>query len=176
GFGDAAGNARGAARSAVTADGTMALLGRFTGTLTIGNAIGPASDLDFVAAVRASDGTPLWARQLDTLGGALLGLASSPSASGNRIAFCGKAFGASAFVSGASYGGLSDVVVGVLSSSGTLLWAVQFGGPGNEECDAVAVDDAGNVVATGNFDGASLTVPGTPALTGPGTTSRKFLW
>ena len=177
GFGDAA-SSQLASRAAVTQDGTVALLGRFTGSLNIGNAISAGAELDFVAAVQAASGAGKFARSFDTNNGTLLSLAANPSSSTNRIAFCGKAAGLSADFAqaGFSYTGGNDIVIAVFNSAGTKLWSLQIGASGNEECDAIAIDDAGDVYASGNFDSATLTIPGTPALTGPGTTSRKFLW
>jgi len=177
GFGDAAA-AQFATQSAVTQDGTVAVMGRFTGALNIGNSITAAAEVDFIAGVQATNGSGKFAKALDTNNGTLLSIAANPSSSTNRIAICGKAAGLSAdFAQGGfSYTGGNDIVIAVYSSAGTKLWSLQIGTSGGEECDAVAVDDAGDVYASGNFDSATLTIPGTPPLTGPGTTSRKFLW
>src|SRR5262249_59784890 len=114
---------------------------------TIGNAIGPANDLDFIAGLNGSDGSGKFAKSLDTATGALLSIGANPNSATNRIAFCGKALDVAPFIPGAVGGGLKDIVIRVLDSAGNIVWAKQIGTPGNEECNAVAVDDAGDVYA-----------------------------
>jgi hypothetical protein len=181
GYGDALSNSQIATGTAVTADGTVAVIGSFSGNVTIGNPISSSNQIDFLAAVRSSNGSGLWAKQFnDGSGGILKSVAANPgdaSAHGNRIAVCGIATqSATDLVAGATYGGLNDIVIAVYTSSGSLLWSQQIGTAGNEECDAVAVDDNGDVYAAGKFDGASLTIPGTTALAGPNSSIRKFIW
>jgi len=59
-------------------------------------------------------------------------------------------------------------------STGTLLWSKQVGGANEEECDALAIDDNGDLYAAGKYDGA-LTFTGT-ALTSPGSSFRRWIW
>jgi hypothetical protein len=181
GYGDAGGAPQAATGAAITKDGTLAVIGNFSGNMTIGSALSSAAQIDFLAGVDAATGSGLWARQLnDGSSGLLKSVAANPndgSTHGNRIAVCGLASQAATdLVAGATYGGQTDIVIAVYTSNGTRLWSRQIGTASNEECDAVAVDDNGDVYAAGKFDGASLTIPGTPALTGPGTSIRKFLW
>jgi hypothetical protein len=181
GFGDALGGPQLAVGAAVTQDGTLATIGNFSGSMTIGTTISSAAQIDFLAAVHGSNGTGMWARSFNNgSNGVLRAVAANPndaSAHGNRIAVCGLASAAATdLVPGATFGGQNDIVVAVFTSNGTRLWSRQIGTSSNEECDAVAVDDDGNVYAAGKFDGASLTIPDTPALTGPGNGLRKFLW
>ncbi len=181
GYGDTSGAPQIATGAAVTQDGTLAVIGNFSGNLTLGSPLNSAAQIDFLAGVSASTGSGLWAKQLNDGSSGLLKAvaanASDGSAHGNRIAICGLASQAATdLVPGATYGGQSDIVIAVYSSNGTRLWSQQIGTAANEECDAVGVDDNGDVYAAGKFDGASLTIPGTPALTGPGTSIRKFLW
>jgi hypothetical protein len=57
------------------------------------------------------------------------------------------------------------------------MWAVQVGTTANEECDAIAVDDNGDVYAAGKFTGASLNFGGaTTALAGPDASTRSDMW
>src|SRR5262249_1100282 len=95
GFGDAAA-AQFATQSAVTQEGTVAVMGRFTGALNIGNSITAAAEVDFIAGVQATNGAGKFAKALDTNNGTLLSIAANPSSSTNRIAICGKAAGLSA--------------------------------------------------------------------------------
>lgn len=182
GYGDALANAQIATGAAVTNDGTLAVIGSFSGSFTIGTTITSASPIDFLAALRTADGSGVWAKQLnDGPNGILKAVAANPgdasSTHGNRIAVCGIASQAATdLVPGATYGGLNDVVIAVYTSTGTRLWSKQIGTAANEECNAVAVDDDGDVYAAGKFDGATLTIPGTPTLTGPGSSIRKFVW
>ena len=178
--GDSGGAPQLATGISVTQNGTVAAIGNFSGSISFGSStINSANQIDFLAAVSASNGAGMWAKQFnDGANGLLASVAASPTASSNRIAVCGHASQAATdLVPGAVFGGgNSDLIIGVFDSTGTRLWSFQIGGTGNEECDAVAIDDAGDVYAAGKFDGASLTFPPLPPLTGPNTTSRKFLW
>jgi hypothetical protein len=175
-------NVASAAGTAVTQDGRMAVIGRFSGQLTFGVAtVESAKDVDLVAAVDASSGARLWARKLDEgSNGSILAIAANPRSPSNRIAVCGTASAAAKdLVPGATFGGgIHDLVIGVFDSAGNRLWSAQIGGPGYESCTALAMDDAGDVYAAGQFDGASITFPGpTPVtLTGPGSAARKAIW
>jgi hypothetical protein len=169
---------------AVTQDGTVVTIGSFSGAMTIGNTISSASQIDFLAGFDAASGAGKWARQFnDGANGNLKAVAANPgdgsAAHGNRIAVCGRAAQAATDLvgPGATYGGATDLVIGLFRSDGTRLWALQVGGTSNEECDAVALDANGDLYAAGNFSGASLAFGGNSApLVGPGSTTRKFLW
>ncbi|HUJ27006.1 MAG TPA: hypothetical protein VLW85_13360 [Myxococcales bacterium] len=179
-YGDAANDQLGTG-VAVTADGTLAVLGNFSGAFTVGTgSLNSSAQIDFLAALRSSDGTGKWAKQFnDGANGVLLSIAASPTSSANRIAVCGKASAAATdLVPGATFAGSSDLVIAVFDSSGAFKWGTQLGATSNQECDAVAVDDNGDVYAAGKFDSASLTFPGSSpiTLTGPGTTARKYVW
>ncbi len=170
-----------ATNAAVTANGTVATIGKIVGSVTYGSSnISAASALPYVGAFASTDGARLWAKGYN-LGsnGAFRAIAASPSNAQNRIAVCGSTnIAATQLVTGAALGGLTDLVVAVFDSNGNKLWASQLGGTGNESCTSVTIDDNGDVYAAGQFDGASLTFPGTTptTLTGPGTTTRKFMW
>ncbi len=185
-FGDGA-NPQLATAAAVTADGTLAVIGNFAGTFSIGtSSLSNAATIDFLAGFGASNGAGLWAKQFDDgANGTLKAVAANPgdanATHGNRIAVCGFAAGGtpSNLVSGAMAAAGNDVILGAFKSDGTKLWAIQLNSSGtfNDECDAVAVDDNGDVWAAGYFSGASLNFGGaTSALAGPASTSRKFLW
>jgi hypothetical protein len=54
-----------------------------------------------------------------------------------------------------------DVVVTKNDSAGNGVWALAFGGTGNDCATSVATDSIGNVVITGRFDSSSMTVGST---------------
>ena len=168
--------------AAVTANGRVGIIGNIVGTVTFGaSTIAAAAQLPYVAALSAADGTRLWGKGFNLgANGAFRAIAASPLNAQNRIAVCGSTnIAATQLVgTGTTFGGLTDLVIAVFDSAGTKVWAAQLGGTGNESCTSVTIDDNGDVYAAGQFDGASLTFPGaTPiALTGPGATSRKFMW
>jgi hypothetical protein len=66
------------------------------------------------------------------------------------------------------------VVVAVFESNGALRWAKQIGGTADEECDALAVDDNGDVIAAGTFNGP-LTFTG-PPLPAPASQISHWMW
>jgi hypothetical protein len=186
-YGDAT-NAQFAVGTAVTNDGTVAVIGSFTGGFSIGTgSLSSASAIDFLAAVKATDGTGLWAKQFSNgTNGLLKAVAANPSdaslAHGNRIAVCGFANSgtpANLVGTGAVAAAANDIVIAAFKSDGTKLWGSQFSSPGtaNEECDAVAIDDNGDVWAAGSTSGASINLGGaTGVLTGPNASTRKFIW
>ncbi len=126
--------------------------------------------------------TPIKAHNVDVGTGAILAIASNPSQ--NRTAICGKTSrllgayttaatntglltagwggtGSGSPVTGAAtYGGSMDIVVAVIdassgqTTSGQILWGRQFGGVGDQVCESLAMDSAGNVVMAGTYNGA----------------------
>jgi hypothetical protein len=184
GIGDAGANPQSASGTAITNDGTLAVIGQFAGAVTIGSGnLNSAAPIDFLAGFDGSNGAGKWAKQLNDGSGFVKAVAANANdatpAHGNRIALCGFASGVTApadLVTGATVPVGNDILVGAFSSAGTKLWASQIATAANEECDAVTVDDSGDVIASGSFSGASLTFPGLPALTGPGNSTRKYLW
>ncbi len=173
---------------AVTSDGTLAVIGNFSGTFSVGTGnLSSASPIDFLAGFSGTSGAGRWASQFDDgTNGQLKTVAANPADAspthGNRVAVCGFAAGGTPtnlVGSGATAAAGNDLLIGVFSSSGSRLWALQLNSSGsfNEECDAVAVDDDGDVWAAGYFSGASLAFGGATApLAGPSSTSRKSLW
>jgi hypothetical protein len=165
--------------AAVNAAGRVGIIGSMIGSVTFGSStvIG-SSTTAYLAALSAADGSRLWGKGFNLgANGQFYGVAASPQDASGRFAVCGQASqAATTLVPGATYGGLADLVIAVFDSSGNRLWSRQIGGAGNENCRAIAVDDAGNVYAAGQYDGASITFPPLAAMAGPGATSRKFLW
>lgn len=160
---------------AVTADGTVVSIGQFTGTLAPGATNARATPIDYLLGLRAADGAVRFARAFDNgVSGVLVAIASNPAL--DRVAVCGYTDRAATdLVPGATFGGgKQDVVVAAFDSAGTRLWSRQFGGANEEECDALAVDDAGDVYAAGRYDG-SLSFTGA-ALPNPGSSFRRWIW
>jgi hypothetical protein len=170
--------------AAVTKNGTLAVIGAFSGTMTFGTSvIGTASTNDFLVALDSS-GNRLWAKQFnDGNNGQIVGVAANPNLASNRIAVCGKTSLAAGWVkTGQTFaGGTADAVIGVFDSLGNKLWAAELGnGAFYESCTAVTIDDNGDVIAAGQFDSATFSFPtsGTPiTLTGPaGAGAQKYIW
>jgi len=165
---------------AVTNDGTLAAIGNFSGSLTFGTSTisnAGSTQIDFLAGVAASNGSGQWALKFnDGQNAKLTAIAANPASATNRIAICGYTdTAATDLVPGATFGGgTKDLIIGVFSSAGTKLWSAQIGGANEEECDAIAVDDNGDVYAAGKFDGA-LSFTGT-ALSTPNSSTRAFVW
>ena len=134
--------------------------------------------------------TPLKAHNIDVGTGAIVAIASNPSQS--RLTICGKssrlvgsystaASNAGLLTAGnygtggtgltaATYGGSMDIVVAVIDASndpnsvGKVIWGRQFGGAGDQACESVAMDSAGNVAVAGNYNGTLFFDPTNTAL------------
>ncbi|MGC9986139.1 MAG: hypothetical protein ABSF35_21245, partial [Polyangia bacterium] len=117
--------------------------------------------------------TPIRAHSVDMGTGALMAVASNPSQ--NAFAICGKTSRLLAtytatntgLLTGAlpTYGGGKDIVVAKIDAgTGNVLWGQQFGGAGDQICEAVAMDNNGDVIVGGNYTGtlnfsATVTLP-----------------
>ena len=156
---------------AVTPEGTVAVVGHFTGALEADGVVARSpsgAGADFVLGLRGSDGQLRWARAFDDgPEAALVAVAASPQV--DRIAVCGHASqAATALVPGATFhGGPRDAIIAMFDGSGRRLWGAELGGPGSESCTAVAVDAAGDVYAAGRYNrafrlGSELPDPGGP--------------
>jgi hypothetical protein len=158
----------------------MALIGKIVGGVTFGaNTVSSATGIPYIAAVDAKDGTRLWANGYNLgANGLFKAIAANPNSAAGRIAVCGTSSSAATqLVPGVVYGGgASDGIIAVFDANGTKLWAAELTGAGLDTCAGVSVDDNGDVVATGQFDSATLTLPSGVTLTGPGTSTRKFMW
>jgi hypothetical protein len=164
---------------AVNSADRVGVVGKFAGTVSfpVGSA-GGANPTPYIAAFNGALGTRAWVNGYD-LGsnGLFQSVAANPTHASNRFAACGFADGAaSGLVPGAVYGGAQDAVIGAWDNAGVRLWSKQIGGAFNETCASVTIDDNGNVVATGQFDGATIDLGNGFVLTGPGSSTRKFIW
>jgi hypothetical protein len=160
-FGDAQDQAP--VRLAVAKSGQVGVIGVFTGSMTVGNAItnSAVKPVDFIVAVDGS-GTGLWAKAIDTIGGQIIAIASNPAQ--DAFAICGYTLGAATtLVPGATApsDGLNDILVAKINATtGAILWSRQIGGVGKQICNAVAMDAAGNVYASGIYNGTLDLGPG----------------
>jgi hypothetical protein len=142
-----------------------------------------------VYSVFAADGTPIKTHMVNMGTGALASIGSNPSQ--NAFAICGAAsalvpaYGTGAgtgkggllIPAGAGYtnvaGGGSDVFVAKIdATTGAVLWGRQVGGAGDQACSTVTLDNNGDVILAGTYNGdlnfggatsALANVPGTSA-------------
>jgi hypothetical protein len=132
--------------------------------------------------------TPLKAHSIDVGTGAIQAIASNPSQS--KVAICGKTnvlvsrytATSTGLLTAGSYGtgptnkatypssaNAMDIVVAVIeagdpNSVGKVIWGRQFGGVGDQACESVAIDSAGNVAIAGNYNGVLNFDPSNTAL------------
>jgi hypothetical protein len=164
--------------AAVTADGTLALGGKFSGTLDP-DPISAPSQVDFLEFLNP-DGTHKFSAAYNNgLNGRFAAIAANPSL--NLVAVCGLAAAIPTdFVGATAITPLpaaqpQDIIVGVFDSAGTKLWARQIGSADSELCDSITIDDNGDVYAAGKYNGVALNL-GLGNLPNPGGLSRRHLW
>jgi hypothetical protein len=153
-FGDASDQLAG--KLAVAKSGQVGVIGTFTGSITAGNTItNPAADAIDVAMAVDGSGAGLWAKAIDTKGGALQDIAADSAQ--DAFAVCGYATGAATdLVPGATApsDGMEDILLAKINATtGAVLWSKQIGGAGSQLCSAVSMDAAGNVFAAGIYNG-----------------------
>ncbi|WP_375760099.1 DNRLRE domain-containing protein [Corallococcus exercitus] len=102
----------------------------------------------FVAKYSAT-GTPLWSRALNGSLGSMRGVVSRP---GDAVAFAADFRGTFSFA-GHSYSedtsGLSEMILGALSASGSDQWGRQLGGADSDRPYSLAVDSQGRLTMQG---------------------------
>ena len=153
-FGDASDQLAG--KLAVAKSGQVGVIGTFTGSITAGNTItnAAADPIDLLMAVDGS-GAGLWAKAIDTKGGALQSIAADSAQ--DAFAVCGYTTGAATdLVPGATAqsDGLEDILVAKINATtGAVLWSKQIGAAGSQLCNAVGMDAAGNVLVAGMYNG-----------------------
>jgi hypothetical protein len=135
---------------AVLGDGSVVVVGSFSGSLELGPLQSAGGSDGFVARIGA-DGAVLWARVLEGLGDDRL-TAVAPSANG--VVVCG-AMGGDASFAGADLPGAggADIFLAGLDAAGERRWQQVFGGTADESCDAVAVSADGGVHFVASFAG-----------------------
>lgn len=165
-YGDSADQKAGAL--AVNGAGEAAITGSARGTINFGNLdwMGGAADTDVVVAKLSSEGQALWSRRYgdscDQHGNAV-----ALAASGNVLVagdFCGKMdFGATAVEASA---GDTDVFVALIDAFGDDIYSRRLGGVGAQSARAAAMDEQGNAVLVGSFNGAFDDGTGSAASSG----------
>ncbi len=114
-----------------------------------------AASAYFVATFDSS-GNPVHSLAVGLGTGTLLAVASNPNQ--DAFAVCGvssvKATGGiltgNANVAG---GGLDIVVAKINATTGLVTWGKQFGGAGDQLCQAISMDNSGNVIIAGGYNG-----------------------
>lgn len=151
---------------AVDADGNVAVLGKFTGTVDVGGEvlIANATQNMYVAKLDGGTGTAIWVKQFGATSLNPGGVATD--AVGNVVVVGG--FGGSIDFGGGTLtsAGSNDVFVAKFSAaSGAYGWQKRFGGAGIDDAHAVAIDTDGDVAIAGSFRCASQPCTSQPSLT-----------
>jgi hypothetical protein len=163
----------------------VGVVGKLSGAVTYptGGTLSAANPTPVIAAHNA-DGSRAWA-SMYAMGtnGFFQAVAANgtalPGGADDRLAACGWTDGAAASLGVLEgTGGSQDITIGAWDAvTGAKLWGRVIGTTAlNENCGGVAIDASGNVIAVGQFDGASLDLGGGFVLTGPGTTTQKYMW
>ncbi len=155
----------GASGTGATPSHVYTAAGTYTATLTVTDNNGARSSDTTVATIATAAGGP-WAQSIGSIDSDG-GYAVASDAAGDM--FIGGTFRDSTTVGTVTLtsAGGADWFIAKYSPAGTLLWAHNMGGAGDDYLEGIAVDGAGDVVATGRFSGtASL---GGPALVANGT-------
>lgn len=137
------------------AEGNSYTTGYFTGTATFGTQVLSSSGVtDVFITKNGPDGNFLWAVKAGGTGPDRA-LAITTDSDGNTYMtgfFHGQAtFGGQTLQST----GQQDVFIAKYASDGTLVWAVRAGGGQADIGNGIAVDQAGNVLVTGEFAGTA---------------------
>lgn len=156
---------------AVDKSGHVGFIGGYQGSMTIGTSAISNSQAwpdGYIGAVQATDGAGLWAKSVALMDAttqistqpSLAAIAANPNV--DHFVVCGSASVAATDLNPPSplpalaAGGTDDydiVVAKIKGSDGSVVWARQIGGAGNQMCMAAAVDDNGNVLIAGNYSG-----------------------
>ncbi|KAA9331919.1 SBBP repeat-containing protein [Adhaeribacter soli] len=141
---------------AIDGSGNSYVTGFFSGTATFGGITLTSNGPSDVFAVKYNaSGAVIWAMKAGGNG----------ADSGADIALdgSGNSYITGTFVGTANFGGISltsssgsdDVFIVKYDASGTVLWAVKGGGPGNDKGLSIAIDASGNSYVTGTFRGTA---------------------
>ena len=138
---------------AMDRSGNVLVAGSFEKTVDFGG--GPLTSTgtpDIFLAKYDANGTHVWSRRFGGVGSATA-WSLVVDGSGNAL-LVGEFSGTADFGGGLlTSAGNTDIVVAKYSPSGTHLWSKRFGGAGYDNAWAVAVEDGGNAVVAGAFEG-----------------------
>jgi hypothetical protein len=169
----------------VDSSGNVYTTGFFQGTADFDpdagsvNLTSVAGSYDSFISKLDSSGNYIWAKQL--------GGTSSDSAAGisvdssGNVYTTGTFYGTADFDPGAGSANLTsvgdrDIFISKLSSSGSYLWAKQFGGTSDDRAKGINVDSSGNVYTTGTFYGTADFDPGVSTVNlMAGGTNNSFI-
>lgn len=139
---------------AVDSIGNVFVTGSFTGTVYFGatylTSVG-GSDV-FVAKYSGVTGAHMWSRRFGGTGDdSGMGIAVDPS---GNVVVTGY-FQATLDLGTLTSAGGNDIFLAKFAGSdGANLWVRRFGGPGNDGARSIAASGSGDIVITGNFNGA----------------------
>ena len=101
------------------------------------------------------NGNPVHSLATNVGSGTLLAIASNPAQ--DAFAVCGvttvKATGGILTGTNSAGGGADILVAKIDATTGAVIWGAQFGGAGDQLCQSVAMDSAGNVIIAGGYNG-----------------------
>jgi len=140
---------------AVDDSGNIIVTGYFHGTVDFGGGgLVSAGNKDIFLAKYYANGAHQWSQRL--------GGTDNESSFGVAVDGSGNILVAGSFSGAVNLGGsdlvsagAGDVFIAKYNAGGAHQWSERFGGTGEDEANAVAVDVSGNVVVTGYFDGTT---------------------
>ena len=140
---------------AVDADGNVHVTGYYQGTASFGGiSRTSAGDYDVFVAKYNSSGTTQWVQSAGGTG--------YDSGAGIAADAAGNVYVTGFYIGTGSFGGINitsagayDVFVAKYNKNGTIQWVRSTGGTLTDESDGIAVDAAGNVYVTGNYQGTA---------------------
>lgn len=142
---------------ACSANGEPTLVGSFASSINFGDgALTSSSGVAAFVATLQSGGTASWSRAIAPSGALAYASAEGVAINASGETFVAGAFEGSMALAGSTFvstAGGYDGFLAKFSSSGTAVWAHQYGGPGPDAVAAVAALSDGSLVATGLFRG-----------------------
>lgn len=141
----------------IDANGDNYVAGYFTDTLMLaagGNGVTSAGGSDIFVGKLGPAGLPKWIRRFGGIGEEFIFGTLAVSPQGDVIvasSVAGEINVEDIFLPAA---GESDIVIAKYATDGTLVWAKRYGDAAFQFVESIAVDPSGNIILTGNFQGA----------------------